>query len=175
MEYFKLQSWKIKLEKWHRPSNKSEITAFYTRKNSKFTGSFCLGCFMRNRLPWFLWCCFWSPCFFNRPFYGRMNWKTSIICISCWWFTSTNAKKLTTFTSSPPTSYTGEQSSLFLCNKWLLIFIHQPIFHVHQIYKPMHYLLWGILTIHHSRIMHWQPAIFTVLLNWLLGRFVSRQ
>ena len=23
--------------------------------------------------------------------------------------------------------------------------------------------------------MHWQPAVFTVLINWLLGRFVSRQ
>ena len=23
--------------------------------------------------------------------------------------------------------------------------------------------------------MHWQPAVFIVLKNWLLGRFVSRQ
>ena len=28
---------------------------------SKFTGSFSWGCFMRHRLQWFLWCCFWSP------------------------------------------------------------------------------------------------------------------
>ena len=28
------------MEKWHEPSNKSEITMFYTEKNSKFTGSF---------------------------------------------------------------------------------------------------------------------------------------
>ena len=34
MENFKLQSWKIKLETWHEPSNKSEITGFYTWKNS---------------------------------------------------------------------------------------------------------------------------------------------
>ena len=41
------------LEKWHKPSNKSEITGFYTGKNSKFTGSFSWGCFMRHRLQWF--------------------------------------------------------------------------------------------------------------------------
>ena len=35
------------------------------------------------------------------------------------------------------------------------------------------YLIWGILTVHHSKVMHWQPAVFTVLMNWLLGRFVS--
>ena len=23
--------------------------------------------------------------------------------------------------------------------------------------------------------MHWQPAVFTILMNWLLGGFVSRQ
>ena len=40
MENFKLWSWKIKLENWHEPSNKSEITGFYTGKNSRFTGSF---------------------------------------------------------------------------------------------------------------------------------------
>ena len=40
MENFKPQSWKIKLEKWHGPSNKSEISGFYKEKNSKFTGSF---------------------------------------------------------------------------------------------------------------------------------------
>ena len=71
LENFKLQSWKIKLEKWHEPRNKSEITGFYMGKNSKFTGSFSWGCFMRHRLQWFLWCCFWSPYFFNRPFCGR--------------------------------------------------------------------------------------------------------
>ena len=63
MENFQLQSWKIKLEKWHEPSNKSAITGFYAGKNSKFTESFSGGCFMRHRLPWFLWCCFWSPYF----------------------------------------------------------------------------------------------------------------
>ena len=33
----------------------------------------------------------------------------------------------------------------------------------------------GILTTHYSRVMHWQPAVFTVFMNWLFGRFVSRQ
>ena len=102
-----------KLEKWHEPSNKSEITGFYMEKNSKFTGSFSWSFFMRHRLPWFLSGCFWSPCFFNSPFRGIPCCKTSIICISCWsrWFTSTNSNKLTVFTSPPSTSYTGQQSS----------------------------------------------------------------
>ena len=67
MENFKLQSWKIKIEKYHEPSNKFEFM-FYMEKNSKCTGSFFWGCFMRHRLPYFLWCCFWSPYFFNRRF-----------------------------------------------------------------------------------------------------------
>ena len=94
-----------KLEKWHEPSNKSEITGFYMEKNSKFTGSFSWSFFMRHRLPWFLSGCFWSPCFFNSPFRGIPCCKTSIICISCWsrWFTSTNSKRLTA-SSSPPSS-----------------------------------------------------------------------
>ena len=41
--------------------------------------------------------------------------------------------------------------------------------------KWLHYLFWCILTIDHSRVMHWQPAAFTVLMNWLFDRFVSRQ
>ena len=133
LDNFKLQSWKIKLEKWHEASNKSEITGFYMGKNRKITGSFSWSCFMWHRHLWFLWCCFWSPYFFNRPFCGRPYCKTSNICISCWsrWFTSTNPKKLTAFTSPLSTSYTGEQSSWFLCNRWLLIFIHQPFCHAH--------------------------------------------
>ena len=54
---------------------------------------------------------------------------------------------------------------IVLCNRWLLVFIHQPFCHVYQIYKRLHYLFCGILTIHHSRVMHWQPAVFTVLMN----------
>ena len=91
-------------------SNKSEITRFYAGKNSKFTGSFSWCCFMWHGLPWFLWCCFWSPYFFNRLFCGRPCCKTSIICISCWsrWFPSTNPKKVTAPTSPPSTSHTGK-------------------------------------------------------------------
>ena len=77
LKNFKLQSWKTKLEKSHEPS-KSEITGIYMEKNSKFTGSFSWGCFMRHRLSWFLCCCFWSPYFLNRPFCGRPCCKTSI-------------------------------------------------------------------------------------------------
>ena len=93
--------------------------------------------------------------------------KLVFICISCWsrWFTSTNPKKVSAFTTPPSTSCTREQSSQFLCNRWLLVFIHQPFGHVHQIYKRLHCLFWGILTIHYSRVMHWQPAVFTVLAN----------
>ena len=62
-----------------------------------------------DRLQWFLWCCFWCPYFFNRPFCGRTCCKTSIICISYWsrWFTNTNPKKLTAFTSPPSTFIVG--------------------------------------------------------------------
>ena len=114
-------------------SNKSEITGFYTRKNSKFTGSFCWGCFMRHRLPRFLWCCFWFQYFFDRPICGRQCCKTSIICISCWsrWFTSTNPKKLTAFTSLPFTSYTGEYSLPNSCvthGCWFSLISHFTMF-----------------------------------------------
>ena len=68
MGNFKLQLWKIKLEKWHETSNKSEITGFYTGKSSKITRNFSWGCFMQHRLQWFLWSCFWSPYFFNLRF-----------------------------------------------------------------------------------------------------------
>ena len=72
-------------------------------KNNNITGSFSWGWFMWHRLQWFLWCCFWSPYFFNCSFCGRPCCKTIIICISCWsrWFTSTNTKNLTAFTSPP--------------------------------------------------------------------------
>ena len=59
---------------------------------------------------WFLWCCFWSPYFFNRLFCGRPCCKTSSTCISCWsgWFPSSTCKKLTAFTSPPSTFYAEE-------------------------------------------------------------------
>ena len=53
LENFKLQSCKMKLEKWHESSNKSEITGFYPGKNSKISGSFTWGCFMWHRLGFF--------------------------------------------------------------------------------------------------------------------------
>ena len=66
-----------------------------------------------DRLQWFLWRCFWSPYFFNRPFCGRPCCKTNIVCLSCWtrWFTNTDPKKVSAFTSPPSTCYSGEQSS----------------------------------------------------------------
>ena len=94
------------------------------------------------------------------PFCGRPC-KTSIVCTSCWsrWFTSTNPKKLSAFTSSTSTSCTAEQLPKLLLNRWLLVFIHQPFCHVCQAYKRLHYLFWGVLTIHDSRVIHWQPAV----------------
>ena len=86
----------------------------FTRERiANLLGGFSWCCFMRHRLQWFLWCCFLSPYFFNRLFCGRLCCKTTIICISCWsrWFTNTNPKRLTAFTSPPCTCYTGEQSS----------------------------------------------------------------
>ena len=114
LENFNLQSWKVKLEKWHEPSNKSAITGFHIGKNSKFSGSFSWGCFMRHRLPWFLWCCFWFPYFFDCPFCGRPCCKNSIISINCWsrWFPNTNPKKLTAFTSPTSISYFTSPTSI---------------------------------------------------------------
>ena len=36
----KLQSWKIRIEKWHEPSNKSEIAGFYNERIANFLGVF---------------------------------------------------------------------------------------------------------------------------------------
>ena len=54
--------------------------------NLLVTGSFPWGPFMWHsyRLQWFLWCCFWSPYFFNSLFWGRPCCKNSLICISYW-------------------------------------------------------------------------------------------
>ena len=97
------------------PEVKSQtgLSSLWVSCKRALIGSFSWGCFMQHRLQWFLWCCFWSPYFFNRSFYGRPCCETSIICISCWsrWFTSTNLKKFTAFISPLSTSYTGEQSS----------------------------------------------------------------
>ena len=77
--------WKISNYSWGRSNLRndlnqvtSRITGFYMGKNSKFTGSFSWGCFMWHRLQCFLWCCFWSPYFFNCLFCGRPCCKTSI-------------------------------------------------------------------------------------------------
>ena len=103
MGNFKLQSWKTKLVKWYKSSNKYELSGFYMEKNSRFTGSFSWGCLthyspvllfdvfrgyrkatpdcdglMRRSIHW---CCFLSTCFFNHPFCGRPCCKTSIIYI----------------------------------------------------------------------------------------------
>ena len=102
MKNFKLQSWKIKLEKWYEPSNKSEITGFYMGKSSKFPPSFSWDCFMRHRLQWFLWCYVWSPYFFYRTFCDRPCLYQLLKQIR--WFTSTNPKKLTAFSSLPSLS-----------------------------------------------------------------------
>ena len=110
----KLQTADLEDQTWEVTwtSSNSEITAFYTGKNSKITGSFSWGRIIRYRLQRFLWCCFWFQYFFNRLFYDRPCCKTSIFCICCWsrWFTSAIPKNLTAFTSLPSSSYTGEKS-----------------------------------------------------------------
>ena len=109
LENFKLQSWKIKIKKWHEPSSKSEITEFYMRKNSKFTGSFSWGCLCNIDF------CGFSDIAFDPHISSIIHFVVDhlaklVLLVCCWsrWFTSTNPKNLTAFTSAPTTSYTGE-------------------------------------------------------------------
>ena len=139
MENFKLQSWKIKLEKWHEPSNKSTITGFYKGKNSKFTGSFFWGCFMRHRLK-FLWCCFWSPLLYLYQLLKQM-------------IPQHQGSVLSPLLHPPLILGNSLPNSCVTDGCWFSSISH--FCHVHQIYKRLHNLLWGILTIRHSRVMHW--------------------
>ena len=154
MENFRLQPRRTKAEKWLELSNKSEITGFYMEKNSKFSGRCSWGCFMRHRYPWFLWCCFWSPYFFNHRLCGRPCCRPGIICIS-------HLSSLLLL---------HRRTVFLILVKQMVVDFHPSAFcHVHQIYKRLHYLFRSILTIHGSRAMHWQPAVFTALANWLLA------
>ena len=100
----KRQSWKTKLEDWHEPSNKSEITGFYLEKIANL-----------------LWVStsFLSPYFCNGPFCGRRCYETSICISYCRsrWLNNTNPTKLSAFISPPSTSCTGEQSIKLLLNR----------------------------------------------------------
>ena len=97
--------------------------------------------YMRHRLPWFLWCCFWSPYLFNSPFYGSR------------WFTRNNPKKLSPFTLLPPP----------LANSWVTdgcwFSSIDPFTMFAKSIKRLHYLFRGTLVIHDSRVMHYS--------NWL--------
>ena len=126
--------WKTSNYSRGRSNLRNDMNQVKNLKSLGFTWKSFWGCFMRHKLPGFPWCCFWSPYFFNRSICGR-PWKKLlkiIICIRCWssWFNSTNPKKLPAFTSPLSTSCTGEQSSYFLRNRWLLVFIHQPFCHI---------------------------------------------
>ena len=117
---------------------------------------------------------FWSLYFCNRPFCGRRHCKTSI-CISCYgssWFTCTNPMKLSVFTSPIFTFCTGQQFFELLLSRWLLVFIHQPFFTKSINDFSISFGAFSLIMI--TRRMHWPPAVFTFLTNWLLGKFVLR-
>ena len=163
------------IEKWYELSNKSEITGFCTGKNSKFTWSFSWGCFMWHRLSWFLWCCFWSPYFFNCPFCGRLCCETKIICIYQLLKQMIHQYQLSLLSPLLPQPLILGNSLPKYCvadGCWF-----SSISHFAMLTKSINdcTILSSILTIYHSRVMHWQLAAFTVLINWLLGRFVSCQ
>ena len=83
-----------KLENWHEPSSKSEITGFYMGNIANLLGDSTL---------------FLSPCFCNCLFCGRRFFKTSV-CISCcrsWWLICLNLMKLSAITYPPSTSLNG--------------------------------------------------------------------
>ena len=129
--------------------------SFWTRLKwlKKLSFCFCLENFKRKsrrkNLKSLVFTSFWFPHYCNHPFCGRRFCKTSI-CNSCCrtrWFTCNNPMKLSAFTYSP------------FC-------------HVRQIISGFTISFGSFLLfmIPIKREMHWSPAVFTVLMNWLLGR-----
>ena len=154
MENFKLQLWKTKLEKRQEPSNKFEITGFYTGKNSKLTGSFSWG-------------------------------FSSIVCVVL-----DHVAKLVLFVSvveaddSPAPTLGSSLLSPLLLPPLILrsslpnscvtdSYWFSSISHFAMFTKSINgcTISFGA----YSRVMHRQPAVFTVLMNWLLDSFVSCQ
>ena len=156
-ENFKRQSWKTILENWHKPSYKSEITGFYMEKIA-----FLLGVFSS----------FWFPYFCNRPFCSRKCCKNNI-CISCCrsrWFTSTNPMKLSAFASLPRPLVLG--NSLLL--NWFSSISPFAMSTKSMNVFTISFGTFSLFMILFTRGIHWPPAVFTVITNWLLGRFVLR-
>ena len=172
MENFKLQLWKTKLEKRQEPSNKFEITGFYTGKNSKLTGSF----------SWGFLC--------DTDFHGFIDVAfdphvSSIVCVVL-----DHVAKLVLFVSvveadDSPAPTLGSSLLSPLLPPPLILRSSLPNSCVTDSYwfsSISHFAMFtksiNGCTISfgaYSRVMHWQPAVFTVLMNWLLDSFVSCQ
>ena len=129
---------------------------------------------MRHRLQWFLWCCSWSPNFFNRPFCGRPCCKTRVICISCWsrWFTSTTLRSLLLSPLLPQPIILGNSlpNSCVTDGFWF-----SSISHFAKFTKSISdcTIFFDAFSLFIILVMQWRPAVFIVLTNWLLDRFVS--
>ena len=112
---------------------------------------------------------FWSPYSCNRPVYSRRCCKTSI-CISCCrsrQFTCTDPMMLSTLTVG-----------LLYWETVFLALFEQIVagFHPSALLPclPNLSMASSFILFPVTRWMHWSPAAFTVLTNWLLVRFVSR-
>ena len=162
MENFKLQSWKIKLETWHETTNKSEITGYYTAKNSKIIGSFSWGCFDLHISSIFR---------FVVDRVAKLVLSVSVAEADDSPAPTLRSSLLSHLLPLPLKLGNSLPNSCVTDCYWF-----SSISHLFTMFtKWLHYLFWCILTIDHSRVMHWQPAAFTVLMNWLFDRFVSRQ
>ena len=116
---------------------------------------------------------FWSLCFWKRPFCGRRCYKTSV-CISCCrsrWFTYTNPMKLSDFTFPPPLVLGSNLSNSCLGDCCWFSSINPFAMFAKSINDfTISFWVFSLFMIP----MQWSLAVFTVLLNWLLGRFALR-
>ena len=132
LENFKRQSWKNKLENWHEPSNKSEITAPYMEKNNKFTGS-------HHKFLIFLQLSVVVDGVEELVFVSVVVEADDLPAPTLWNY-------LLLLPLSPPLALENSLSnSCWTDGCWF--FIHQPFWYV---YTCLYYFFWGILTIHDS-------------------------
>ena len=171
----KLQITVVEDQNWELTWTKERIWNHWVLhgKNSNFTGSFSWGCFMWHRLSWFLWCCFWSP-YFARSIVDRVVKLVLFVSVTEADVSPapTLRNSLLLFLLPPPLVLHNSLPNSFVTDVcWFSSVSPFAMFA-----KPINdctISFGGILTIHDSREMHRQPAVFTVLANWLFGRFVS--
>ena len=154
MENFKLQLWKTKLEKRQEPSNKFEITGFYTGKNSKLTGSFSWG--------------FSSIVCVVLDHVAKLVLFVSVVEADDSPAPTLGSSLLSPLLPPPLILRSSRPNSCVTDSYWFSSISHFAMFT-----KSINgcTISFGA----YSRVMHWQPAVFTVLMNWLLDSFVSCQ